>query len=90
MELREQLANLTKMPLESLRPDDRLVDDLSIDLTGIPELFWFFEEKHGLAILPEETAGQRIMEIYARIQTFNDLVDYLAELIEKPQMRNDQ
>ena len=76
---RRVIAKNLKMPLQGLRPTDRLNDDLDAELEINPHLFWDLEEEFGIKTGVEEL--ETFEKTLQGLVTFEDLVKFLAERI---------
>jgi acyl carrier protein len=63
------------IPVEKLTREARL-EDLDIDSLRMIEILFSVEEKFGITVQAEQN------ELRARLQTFGDLSDYIATLVE--------
>jgi acyl carrier protein len=74
--LRDVLSSNLKQPLDGLRPDDRLDEDLHAELLANPHLFWDIEREFG--VVTPTTDVEAYKQCLSQIRTFRDLVDYVA------------
>lgn len=81
--VREILSENLEMPLDGIRPDDKLDEDLNAQLEVNPHLFWSLEEEYGFDAMVEDL--EEFEKTVAGITTFSDLVRYVENKIdEKP------
>jgi len=84
--VREILSENLEMPLDGIRPDDKLDEDLNAQLEGNPHLFWSLEEEYGFDAKVEVL--EEFEKTVAGITTFSDLVKYVERKVdEKPKKR---
>jgi len=83
IQVRRVLSKNLQIPLEGLRPEDRLNADLKAELERNPHLFWELETELGINMDVDDLEA---FEQHAeRIVTFSDLVDYVERRAkEKP------
>ena len=67
--IKEVLAKQLTMPVENIKPESRLVEDLGIDSFGSVEVAFELEEKFDLKI-PDEALYEA--------KTVKNIVDYIA------------
>jgi acyl carrier protein len=83
--VRKVLAKNLDMPLDSVRPEDRLDDDLRAQLEGNPDLFWQLEEEFDIS------TGYEDLEVFEKtaeqLVTFSDLVEYVRNKINQAATR---
>jgi acyl carrier protein len=83
VQIREILSENLEMPLDGIRPEDKLDEDLNAQLEANPHLFWSLEEKYGFDAKVEDL--EEFEKTVAGITTFSDLVKYVERKIdEKP------
>src|SRR5688572_25153022 len=78
---RRVLAENLKMPVEGLRPTDRLNDDLGAELEINPDLFWELEAEFAIKIDVENF--ETFEKTLQRLVTFEDLVKFLEQKISE-------
>ena len=84
--VREILSENLEMPLDGIRPEDKLDEDLNVQLEVNPHLFWSLEEEYGFDAKVEDL--EEFQKTVAGITTFSDLVRYVeAKIDEKPKKR---
>lgn len=84
--VREILSENLEMPLDGIRPEDKLDEDLNAQLEVNPHLFWSLEEEYGFDAKVEDL--EEFEKTVAGITTFSDLVKYVERMIdEKPKKR---
>ena len=85
--VREILSENLEMPLDGIRPEDKLDDDLNAQLEVNPHLFWSLEEEYGFDAKVEDL--EEFQKTVAGITTFSDLVNYVERMIrEQPKKKN--
>jgi acyl carrier protein len=78
---RRVLAKNLKMPVEGLRPTDRLNDDLGAELEINPHLFWELESEFAIKCDVEDfEAFEKTLQ---RLVTFEDLVKFLEQKVSE-------
>ncbi len=67
-EVRQSIATQLNIPLDSVREDSRLVDDLKADSLDVVELIMSLEERYNIEV-PDEDLSQ--------LKTVGDIVRYI-------------
>ena len=83
--VRKVLAKNLDMPLDSVRPEDRLDDDLNVQVEANPDLLWQLEEEFDIL------TGYEDLEVFEKtaeqLVTFSDLVEYVRNKIDQAATR---
>ena len=79
--VREILSENLEMPLDGIRPEDKLDEDLNAQLEANPHLFWSLEEEYGFDAKVEDL--EEFEKTVAGIVTFSDLVKYVERKIDE-------
>lgn len=79
--VREILSENLEMPLDGIRPEDRLDEELNVQLEANPHLFWSLEEEYGFDAMVEDL--EEFQKTVAGIVTFSDLVNYVEGKVDQ-------
>lgn len=79
--VRKVLASNLEMPLDAVRPEDRLDDDLNTQIQANPGLFAELEHEFGIATGYDDL--DTFVETTERLITFADLVEYVHERVSQ-------
>jgi acyl carrier protein len=74
LKVREIISKKFNVPIETIGPTSRLIDDLKVDSFGAVELMFELEEQFGLKIADSDI--ERVMSV-------EQIVAYLMEWLEK-------
>lgn len=76
--VRDILAKNLEIPLDGLRPTDRLEEDLFVELPVNPDLFWDLEAEFGIKTeVDDEESYDQLQQVFKQLGTFHDLVCYV-------------
>lgn len=74
LKVREIISKKFGVPLATITPETRLIEDLQVDSFGAVELMFELEEAFGLSIPDSDIQ---------RVRSVQDIVSYLSDWLEK-------
>ena len=76
VQLLELLSEEYSLPPGRIRPEDRLFDDLGVDLEADPQFLWQLKEKFGLRVPMDNLEDHQL--VVHELTSFGDLVEFVA------------